>query len=240
MALRRNRRKACQHFSDPSEQIGEDGKHYYIGTCILCNEQMVGCLLCNYSFAESARACYSTNAYFNRHMGRKHKEMLHRSKIQKMSNDSLPEHNDGCDFGDQDNDTAEWIDDGTSFIVDYVPEEVKESEVKEDDGSMSALVSRAESESDEESVISFEGDDDGKYSNADDDEESVTIPNPSDAVADSDYIPPRNDFSPVWDSIQAPAQLGYGYEDFAFFCENTDPTVVNWVDNNQLFFGRNI
>jgi hypothetical protein len=39
-----------------------------------------------------------------------------------------------------------------------------------------------------------------------------------------------------FDSIQASAQLGYGYEDFAFFCENTDPTVINWVDNNQLFF----
>jgi hypothetical protein len=89
-------------------------------------------------------------------MGRKHKEMLHRSKIQKTSNVSLPEHNDGYDFGDQDNDTTECFDDETSFIVDYFPEEVKESEVKEDDGSVPTLVSRAESASDEESMISFE------------------------------------------------------------------------------------
>lgn len=234
MALRR---KTCQHYSDPSEKIGEDGKHYYSGKCISCNEQIVGCLLCNYSFAESAKACYSTDAYFNRHMGRKHKEMLHRSKIQKTNNVSLPEHNDEYDFGDQDNDTTECFDDETSFIVDYVPEEVKEREAKEDDDSVPTLASRAESASDEESVISFEGDDDGKEINDDDDDlDSVIIPNPSDAIADSDYIPPRNDFSPVWESIQAPAQLGYGYEDFAFFCENTDPTVVNWVDNNQLYF----
>jgi hypothetical protein len=99
------------------------------------------------------------------------------------------------------------------------------------------LVSRAASASDDESMISFEGNDDGKESNDDDDdEESVIIPNPSDAIADSDYIPPHNDFSPVWDSIQSPGQMGYGYEDFAFFCENTDPTVINWVDNNQLYF----
>jgi hypothetical protein len=186
MALRR---KTCQHYSDPSEKTGEDGKHYYSGKCISCNEQIVGCLLCNYSFAESAKACYSTDAYFNLHMGRKHKEMLHRSKIQKTNNVSLPEHNDEYDFGDQDNDTTECFDDETSFIVDYVPEEVKEREAKEDDDSVPTLASRAESASDEESVISFEGDDDGKEINDDDDDlDSVIIPNPSDAIADSDYI----------------------------------------------------
>jgi hypothetical protein len=85
----------------------------------------------------------------------------------------------------------------------------------------------------DESMISFEGNDDGKESNDDnDDEESVIIPNPSDAITNSDYIPPRNDFSPVWDSIQAPGQMGCGYEDFAFFCENTDPTI-------SCIFGRN-
>lgn len=221
MALRR---KTCKHYSDPSEKTGEDGKHYYSGKCLSCNEQIVGCLLCNYSFAESAKAEYSTDAYFNRHMGRKHKEMLHRSKIQKTNNVSLPEHNDEYDFGDQNNDTTEWLDDETSFIVDYDAEEVKESEAKED--------------GDEKSVISFEGDDYGKEIIDDDDDESdsVVIPNPSDAITDSDYIPPRNNFSPVWESIQAPGQMGYGYEDFAFFCVNTDPTVVDWVDNNQLYF----
>ena len=116
-----NRRKTCKHYSDPSELIGEDGKHYYTGTCISCNKQIVGCLSCEYSFAESTRRRYSRDAYFNLHMGKKHKEMLHRSKIQKMSNVSLPEHKDECDFGDQDNDTTECFDDGTSFIVDRVP-----------------------------------------------------------------------------------------------------------------------
>jgi hypothetical protein len=47
---------------------------------------------------------------------------LHRSKIQKTSNE--------CDFGDQDNDTTECFDDETSLIVDCVPEGVKESEVQ--------------------------------------------------------------------------------------------------------------
>jgi hypothetical protein len=88
-----NRRKTCKHYSDPSEQIGEDGKHY-TGTCISCNEQIVGCLLCEYSFAESTRRRYSRDAYFNLHMGKNHKEMLHRSKIQKTSNVSLPDHED--------------------------------------------------------------------------------------------------------------------------------------------------
>jgi hypothetical protein len=50
--------------------------------------------------------------------------------------------------------------------------------------------------------LKFEGDDDGKEINDDDDddddeEDSVIIPNPSDAITDSDYIPPLNDFSPV-------------------------------------------
>jgi hypothetical protein len=142
---------------------------------VSCNEQIVGSLLCNYSFAESAKACYSTDAYFNLHMGRKHKEMLHRSKIQKMSNVSLPEHNDECDCGDQDNDTTECFDDGTSLIVDFVPEEEKESEVKEDDDSVPTLVPRTSD--DDESMISFEGDDGGKESNDDNEEESVIIPN---------------------------------------------------------------
>jgi hypothetical protein len=74
--------------------------------------------------------------------------------------------------------------------------------VKEDDDSVPTLASRAEGASDDESMISFEGDDDdGKESNDDDDddddddndddddEESVIIPNPCDAIADSDYIP---------------------------------------------------
>jgi hypothetical protein len=85
-----NRRKTCKHYSDPSELIGEDGKHYYTGTCISCNKQIVGCLSCEYSFAESTRRRYSRDAYFNLHMGKKYKEMLHRSKIQKTSNVSLP------------------------------------------------------------------------------------------------------------------------------------------------------
>ena len=119
----RHFRKSCKHYLGPSEQIGEDGKHYYTGTCSLCNEQIVGCLFCNYSFADSTRGRFSKDAYFDRHMDRMHKEMLHRSKIQKTSNVSLPEHHDECDFGDQDNDTSdECVDNRTSFIVDRVPE----------------------------------------------------------------------------------------------------------------------
>jgi hypothetical protein len=94
---------------------------------------------------ESTKGHYSTNAYFNRHMSRMHEaheEMLHRSKIQKTSNE--------CDFGDKDNDTTECFDDKTCFIVDCVPEEVKESEVQEDDDGVPTLVSRAASASDDE------------------------------------------------------------------------------------------
>ena len=237
--MAQRRKTSCPHYSVSSERTDEDGKYYYSGKCLLCGEGMFGCLLCNYSFVESAKAKYCTDAYFNLHMGRVHEEMVHRSKIHKTSNVSLPQHNDEYDFGDQDNDTTECFGDKTSVIVDHVPEEVQESEVKEDDDCVPTLASRAGSASSEESMISFEGDDDGKEINDDDDEVSVVIPNPSDDIADSDYIPPRNDFSPVSDSIQVPAQLGYGYEDFAFFCENTDPTVFNWVDNNQLYFWHN-
>ena len=67
--------------------------------------------------------------------------------------------------------------------------------MKEDDDFVTTLVSMAGSASSEKSMISFEGDDDGKEIDYDDDEDSVVIPNTSDAIADSDYIPPRNDFS---------------------------------------------
>ena len=185
---------------------------------------------------ESAKACCSTDAYFSRHMSRMHKKMLNKSKIQKTSNVSLPQHNDEYDFGDQDNDTTECFGDETSVIVDHVPEEVKESDVKEDDDFVTTLVSMAGSASSEESMISFEGDDDGKEINDDDDEDSVVIPYTSDAIADSDYIPPRNDFSPVWDSIQAPAQLGYGYEDFAFFLKTQiQLLLIGWTTISCIF-----
>ena len=235
------KRQTCKHILPPCEKLGVEGKQYYTGTCNRCNEAIVGCLLCDYSFAETSKARYSTDAYFGRHMSRQHSEMMHRSKVQKTSNSiTVPDNNDECDFGGQDNDTTEFVGDDTGLIVDCVPEEVKDSEAKEDDDSMPGLASRADSASDDESMFSIEGDDKcGKDIDNDDDEESVIIPSPSDAIDDSDdsdFIPPRQNSSPVWDSMQALGQLGYGYEDFAFFCENTDSTVVDWVDNNQLFF----